>query len=84
MNDGVLWRGLRRAVLARGRRLVVRVRSRVHAVVDRRRTVPDGYRAVRVGGVPHVAAVVSRFDAVGVSFDRAGRATDVEHIEGAF
>lgn len=25
-----------------------------------------------------------RFDAVGVSFDRAGRATDVEHIEGAF
>ncbi len=25
-----------------------------------------------------------RFDAVGVSFDRAGRAVDVEHIRGAF
>jgi putative endonuclease len=25
-----------------------------------------------------------RFDAVGVSFDRAGRVTDYEHIEGAF
>lgn len=25
-----------------------------------------------------------RFDAVGVSFDRAGQVTDVEHIEGAF
>lgn len=25
-----------------------------------------------------------RFDAVGVSFDRAGRAVDVEHLEGAF
>jgi putative endonuclease len=25
-----------------------------------------------------------RFDAVGVTFDRAGRAVDVEHIEGAF
>jgi putative endonuclease len=25
-----------------------------------------------------------RFDAVGVTFDRSGRATDVEHIKGAF
>jgi putative endonuclease len=25
-----------------------------------------------------------RFDAIGVSFDRAGRVTDYEHIEGAF
>jgi hypothetical protein len=25
-----------------------------------------------------------RFDAVGVTFDRAGRATDVEHLKGAF
>jgi Holliday junction resolvase-like predicted endonuclease len=25
-----------------------------------------------------------RFDAVGVTFDDAGRAVDVEHIEGAF
>lgn len=25
-----------------------------------------------------------RFDAVGVTFDRAGRAIDIEHIEGAF
>jgi putative endonuclease len=25
-----------------------------------------------------------RFDAVGVTFDRAGRVTDVEHIKGAF
>lgn len=83
MNDGVLWRGLRRAVLARGRRLVVRVRSRVHAVVDRRRTVPDGYRAVRVGGVPHVAAVVSRFDAVGVAHDALARVREALDESGA-
>jgi len=31
-----------------------------------------------------VAYAQIRFDAVGVSFDRAGRVTDVEHIEGAF
>jgi putative endonuclease len=31
---------------------------------------------------PYYAEI--RFDAVGVSFDRAGRATDVEHIRGAF
>lgn len=31
---------------------------------------------------PYYAEI--RFDAVGVSFDRAGRAVDVEHIRGAF
>jgi putative endonuclease len=33
-------------------------------------------------GLPYYSEI--RFDAVGVSFDRAGRAVDVEHIEGAF
>jgi putative endonuclease len=33
-------------------------------------------------GLPYYAEI--RFDAVGVSFDRAGRPIDVEHIEGAF
>ena len=33
-------------------------------------------------GLPYYDEI--RFDAVGVSFDRAGRATDIEHIEGAF
>ena len=32
--------------------------------------------------VPYYAEI--RFDAVGVSFDRAGRVADVEHIRGAF
>ena len=32
--------------------------------------------------LPHYDGI--RFDAVGVTFDRAGRAVDVEHIEGAF
>jgi putative endonuclease len=32
--------------------------------------------------LPYYAEI--RFDAVGVSFDRAGRATDIEHIEAAF
>jgi putative endonuclease len=32
--------------------------------------------------LPYYAEI--RFDAVGVSFDRAGRAIDIEHIEGAF
>ena len=32
--------------------------------------------------LPHYDRI--RFDAVGVTFDRAGRATDVEHLEGAF
>jgi putative endonuclease len=31
---------------------------------------------------PHYTEI--RFDAVGVTFGRAGRATDVEHIKGAF
>ena len=31
---------------------------------------------------PYYAEI--RFDAVGVTFDRSGRATDVEHIRGAF
>jgi putative endonuclease len=33
-------------------------------------------------GLPYYSEI--RFDAVGVSFDRDGRAIDVEHIEGAF
>ena len=33
-------------------------------------------------GLPYYSEI--RFDAVGVSFDRAGRAIDIEHIEGAF
>ncbi len=33
-------------------------------------------------GLPYYAEI--RFDAVGVSFDRADRAIDVEHIRGAF
>jgi len=33
-------------------------------------------------GLPYYAEI--RFDAVGVSFDRSGRATEIEHIEGAF
>ena len=33
-------------------------------------------------GLPYYAEI--RFDAVGVSFDRAGRAIEVEHIEAAF
>lgn len=33
-------------------------------------------------GLPYYAEI--RFDAVGVSFDRAGHAIDVEHIEAAF
>ena len=32
--------------------------------------------------LPYYAEI--RFDAVGVSFDRAGRAIEVDHIEGAF
>jgi len=32
--------------------------------------------------LPYYAEI--RFDAVGVSFDRSGRATDIEHIEAAF
>jgi len=33
-------------------------------------------------GLPPYAQI--RFDAIGVTFDRAGRAVEVEHIEGAF
>ena len=33
-------------------------------------------------GLPYYAEI--RFDAVGVSFDHAGREIDIEHIEGAF
>jgi putative endonuclease len=33
-------------------------------------------------GLPYYSEI--RFDAVGVSFDRAGRAIETEHIEGAF
>lgn len=33
-------------------------------------------------GLPHYDEI--RFDAVGVTFDRAGRVVDYEHLEGAF
>jgi putative endonuclease len=57
----------------------------VHAV-DRRkqqriRRLATAWLSER-GGLPYYAEI--RFDAIGVSFDRAGRAIDVEHIEGAF
>jgi len=57
----------------------------VHAV-DRRKQ--QGIRRLATAwlgerrGLPYYAEI--RFDAVGVSFDRAGRAIDVEHIEAAF
>lgn len=57
----------------------------VHAV-DRRKQQRVRHLATAWLGerrdLPYYAEI--RFDAVGVSFDRAGRATEVDHIEGAF
>jgi putative endonuclease len=55
--------------------------------VDRRkqqrlRRLATAWIAERRGQIPRYAEI--RFDAVGVTLDRAGRATDVEHIENAF
>jgi putative endonuclease len=62
--------GPERPVLAVNRRKQLRVRRLATAWMAERRDLP-GYGDIR-------------FDAVGVSFDRAGRVADYEHIEGAF
>ena len=57
----------------------------VHAVGPRKQRRVRRLAAAWLGGrrdLPYYAEI--RFDVVGVSFDRAGRATEVEHIEGAF
>lgn len=58
----------------------------VHAIGRRKqlqvRRLATAWLAERRGLIPRYAEI--RFDAVGVSFDRAGRIADVEHIEGAF
>jgi putative endonuclease len=55
--------------------------------VDRRkqqrvRRLATAWMAERRGRIPRFEEI--RFDAVGVTFDRAGRVTDVEHIAAAF
>ncbi len=62
--------GPERPVLAVDRRKQLRVRRLATAWMAERRQLPR-YDQIR-------------FDAVGVTFDRAGRVVDVEHIEGAF
>ncbi len=62
--------GPERPVLAVDRRKQQRVRRLAVAWMSERRDVP------------HYTEI--RFDAVGVTFSRTGRATDVEHIEAAF
>lgn len=62
--------GPERPVLAVGPRKQLRVRRLAAAWMAERRQLPR-YAAIRC-------------DAVGVTFDRAGRLTDYEHIEGAF
>jgi putative endonuclease len=62
--------GPERPVLAVDRRKQLRVRRLAAAWMAGRRDLPR-YEEIR-------------FDAVGVTLDRAGRAIEVEHIEGAF
>lgn len=62
--------GPERPVLAVDRRKQLRIRRLATAWMGERRGAPR-YEEIR-------------FDAVGVSFDRGGRVTDIEHIEGAF
>jgi putative endonuclease len=62
--------GPERPVLAVDRRKQLRVRKLATAWIAGRRSLP------------HYSEI--RFDAVGVTFDRAGRPIDVEHIRGAF
>jgi putative endonuclease len=62
--------GPERPVLAVDRRKQLRIRRLATAWMSDRRRAPR-YEEIR-------------FDAVGVTFTRAGRVTDVEHIEGAF
>lgn len=68
-RDGAAF-GPERPVLAVDVRKQRRVRSLATAWMAERRSLPR-YAEIR-------------FDAVGVTFDRAGRAIDVEHIHGAF
>jgi len=46
------------------------------------RRLASAWIAAHRGSLPFYAEI--RFDAVGVSFDRAGRVTEVEHVENAF
>jgi putative endonuclease len=62
--------GPERPVLGVDRRKQLRIRRLATAWMSERR------------GAPRYSEI--RFDAVGVTFDRAGRLLDVEHIEGAF
>jgi len=62
--------GPERPVLAVDRRKQLRIRRLAAAWMAGRRDCPR-YAEIR-------------FDAIGVSFDRAGHVTDYEHIEGAF
>jgi putative endonuclease len=62
--------GPERPILAVDRRKQLRVRRLATAWMAERRDAPR-YTQIR-------------FDAVGVTFDRAGRVTDYEHIPGAF
>ena len=62
--------GPERPVLAIGPRKQRRIRRLATAWMGERHDLP------RYEGI--------RFDAVGVTYDRAGRVTDYEHIEGAF
>jgi putative endonuclease len=58
----------------------------VHAIGPRKqrriRRLATAWIAERRGRIPRYDEI--RFDAVGVSFDRAGRVVDFEHLEGAF
>jgi putative endonuclease len=62
--------GPERPILAVGARKQRRVRKLATAWMAERRAIPP-YAEIR-------------FDAVGVTFDRAGRVVDVEHLAGAF
>ncbi len=62
--------GPERPVLAVDRRKQQRIRRLATAWMSERRDAPF-YRGIR-------------FDAIGVSFDRAGSVVDIEHLEGAF
>ncbi|HET6569990.1 MAG TPA: YraN family protein [Solirubrobacterales bacterium] len=62
--------GPERPVLAIGRRKQLRIRRLATAWMGERRDLPR-YDAIR-------------FDAIGVTYDSAGRVTDYEHLEGAF
>ncbi|HEU4944113.1 MAG TPA: YraN family protein [Solirubrobacterales bacterium] len=68
-REGSLY-GPERPVLAVDRRKQQRIRRLATAWMGERRDLP------------YYAEI--RFDAVGVSFDRSGRTTEVEHIEAAF